>query len=108
MVWTKIHFDLYKERLVVEKLLKQQKRKVEKFLGEKRAANFNKGYYYEPTIFDNIKDDFTVMKEEPFNDSSNFSFKDFDEVMIRANDNDLGLASYVYTTDLKQIKLLEN
>ena len=35
-------------------------------LGGKRAANFNKGYYFEPTIFDNIKDDFTIMKEEPF------------------------------------------
>ena len=66
-------------------------------LGGKRAANFNKGYYYEPTIFDDIKDNFTVMKEEPFGPIVPIlSFKDFDEVMKRANDNDLGLASYVY------------
>ena len=27
---------------------------------------FNKGYFYEPTVFDNVKDDFTIMTEEPF------------------------------------------
>ena len=43
------------------------------------------------------------MKEEPFGPIVPIlSFKDFDEVMTRANDNDLGLASYVYTTDLKK------
>ena len=37
------------------------------------------------------------------------TFKDFDEVMDRANNNDLGLCSYVYTTDLKkQIKHQNN
>ena len=94
-----------KERLEgVERLVETTKKEGGKvLLGGKRAANFNKGYYYEPTIFDNIKDNFTVMKEEPFGPIVPIlSFKDFDEVMKRANDNDLGLASYVYTTDLKK------
>jgi succinate-semialdehyde dehydrogenase/glutarate-semialdehyde dehydrogenase len=94
-----------KERLEgVEKLVEVTKKEGGKvLLGGKRAANFNKGYYYEPTIFDNIKDNFTVMKEEPFGPIVPIlSFKDFDEVMKRANNNDLGLASYVYTTDLKK------
>ena len=48
------------------------------------------------TIFDDIKDNFTIMKEEPFGPIVPIlSFKDFDEVMERANDNDLGLCSYV-------------
>ena len=43
------------------------------------------------------------MKEEPFGPIVPIlTFNDFDEVMKRANDNDLGLASYVYTTDLKK------
>ena len=94
-----------KERLEgVEKLVETTKKEGGKvLLGGKRAANFNKGYYYEPTIFDNIKDNFTVMKEEPFGPIVPIlSFNNFDEVMKRANDNDLGLASYVYTTDLKK------
>ena len=54
-----------KERLEgVERLVETTKKEGEVLLGGKRAANFNKGYYYEPTIFDDIKDDFTVMKEE--------------------------------------------
>ena len=94
-----------KQRLEgVEKLVETTKKEGGKvLLGGKRAANFNKGYYYEPTIFDNIKDNFTIMKEEPFGPIVPIlSFKDFDEVMKRANDNELGLASYVYTTDLRK------
>ena len=88
----------------VEKLVETTKKEGGKILlGGKRAANFNKGYYYEPTIFDDVKDNFTVMKEEPFGPIVPIlTFKDFDEVMERANDNDLGLCSYIYTTDLKK------
>jgi succinate-semialdehyde dehydrogenase/glutarate-semialdehyde dehydrogenase len=94
-----------KQRLEgVEKLVETTKKEGGKILlGGKRNANFNKGYYYEPTIFDDIKDNFTIMKEEPFGPIVPIlSFKNFDEVMERANDNDLGLCSYVYTTDLKK------
>tara|TARA_B100000963_G_scaffold210015_1_gene182980 strand:- start:3384 stop:4829 length:1446 start_codon:yes stop_codon:yes gene_type:complete len=94
-----------KQRLEgVEKLVETTKKEGGKILlGGKRDANFNKGYYYEPTIIDNIKDDFTIMREEPFGPIVPIlSFKNFDEVMKRANDNDLGLCSYVYTTDLKK------
>ena len=94
-----------KERLEgVEKLIETTKKEGGKvLLGGKRAANFNKGYFFEPTIFDEIKENFTVMKEEPFGPIVPIlSFKNFDEVIKRANDNDLGLCSYVYTTDLKK------
>ena len=97
-----------KQRLEgVEKLVETTKKEGGKILlGGKRDANFNKGYYYEPTIFDDIKDDFTIMKEEPFGPIVPIlSFKSFDEVMKRANDNDLGLCSYVYTTDLKKANM---
>ena len=94
-----------KERLEgVEKLVETTKKEGGKvLLGGQRAANFNKGYFYEPTIFDNIKDNFTVMKEEPFGPIVPIlTFKNFEEVIERANNNDLGLASYVYTTNLKK------
>jgi succinate-semialdehyde dehydrogenase/glutarate-semialdehyde dehydrogenase len=94
-----------KQRLEgVEKLVEVTKKEGGKvLLGGKRAANFNKGYFYEPTIFDDIKDDFTIMKEEPFGPIVPIlTFKDFNEVINRANNNDLGLCSYVFTTDLKK------
>ena len=71
--------------------------------GGKRPAGFNKGYFFEPTIFDNVKDNFTIAKEEPFGPLVPLlTFKDTDEVVKRANDNDLGLASYIYTNSLEK------
>ena len=70
--------------------------------GGKRPSGFNKGYYYEPTVFDNVGDDFTIMKQEAFGPLVPIlSFKDRDEVIKRANDNDLGLASYIYTNSME-------
>ena len=71
--------------------------------GGKRPPSFNKGYFYEPTIFDDIKDNFTIMKEEPFGPIIPlFTFKDFDKKIKRANNNDLGLASYIFTNNLEK------
>ena len=88
----------------VEKLVEKTKQEGGKvLLGGKRPSGFNKGYFYEPTIFDNIKDDFTIMREEPLVHLFQFYLlKDFDEVIERANNNDLGLCSYIYTNDLKR------
>ena len=71
--------------------------------GGKRPANFNKGYFYEATVFDNVKDDFTIMKTEPFGPLSPIlSFKHFDEVIERANNSDAGLAAYVATNSMEK------
>ena len=71
--------------------------------GGKRPSNFNKGFFYEPTVFDNIKDNFTIMREEPFGPVIPLlTFKNFEEVIERANNNDLGLASYIYTNNLEK------
>ena len=83
-----------KERLDgIERLVEKTKNEGAKILyGGKRPQGFNKGYFYEPTIFDDVKDNFTIMKEEPFGPLVPIlSFKDFDEVIKRANNNDLGL-----------------
>ena len=87
----------------VEALAEKTKQEGAKVLcGGKRPAGFNKGYFYEPTIFDEVKDNFTIMKEEPFGPLVPvLTFKDRDEVVKRANDNDLGLSSYIYTKSLE-------
>ena len=88
----------------IEELVETTKKEGAKvLLGGKRPSGFNKGYFYEPTIFDNVKDSFTIMKQEPFGPLVPIlSFKNFDEVIQRANDNDLGLASYIFTNNLKR------
>ncbi len=88
----------------IEKLVEQTKKEgANILLGGKRPQGFNKGYFYEPTIFDNVKDDFTIMREEPFGPLVPIlSFNEFDEVINRANNNDLGLCSYIYTNNLEK------
>ena len=88
----------------IETLVEKTKNEGAKILcGGKRPSGFNKGYFYEPTIFENVKDDFTIMKTEPFGPLIPIlSFKNLDEVVKRANNNDLGLASYIYTNNLER------
>ncbi len=88
----------------VEKLVDITKKEGAKvLLGGKRPAGFNKGYFYEPTVFDDVKDNFTIMKEEPFGPLVPIlTFKNFDEVIERANNNVLGLCSYICTNSMDQ------
>ena len=88
----------------IEKLVEKTKKEGGKVLyGGKRPAGFNKGYFYEPTIIDNVKDNFTVMTEEPFGPITAITtFKNFDEVIQRANKHDCGLAGYICTNSMEK------
>ncbi len=88
----------------VEELVETTKKEGAKvLLGGKRPSGFNKGFYYEPTIFDNVKDDYTIMKVEPFGPLvPMLSFKSFDEVIERANNHELGLSSYICTNSMER------
>jgi len=87
----------------IEKLVETTKKEGGNVLcGGKRPSGFNKGYFYEPTVFDNIKDDFKIMHEEPFGPLTPLlSFKNFDEVVSKANNQTAGLASYVCTGSIE-------
>ena len=88
----------------IEELVEKTKTEGARVLcGGKRPAGFNKGYFYEPTVFDNVKDNFTIMKQEPFGPLVPITtFRDYDEVIERANNHELGLASYVYTNSMEK------
>ena len=91
----------------IEDLVETTKKEGAKvLLGGKRPSGFNKGYFYEPTVFDNVKDNFTIMKVEPFGPLvPMLSFKSFDEVIERANNHELGLCSYVCTNSMETAHL---
>ena len=88
----------------IEELVETTKKEGAKvILGGKRPKGFNKGFYYEPTIFDDVKDNFTIMKVEPFGPLvPMLSFKTFDEVIERANNHELGLSSYICTNNMEK------
>jgi succinate-semialdehyde dehydrogenase/glutarate-semialdehyde dehydrogenase len=88
----------------VEELVETTKKEGAKvLLGGKRPSEFNKGFFYEPTVFDDVKDNFTIMKQEPFGPLvPMLSFKSFDEVVERANNHELGLCSYICTNSMEK------
>jgi betaine-aldehyde dehydrogenase len=60
-----------------------------------------KGYFVAPTVFDNCRDDMTIVREEIFGPvMSVLEFEDEQEVIARANATEFGLAAGVFTNDL--------
>jgi acyl-CoA reductase-like NAD-dependent aldehyde dehydrogenase len=80
-------------------------------VGRKEGANLltggqrwgTQGYFIQPTVFSDVKDDMTIAKEEIFGPvQSIFKFKTFDEVIDRCNDTSYGLAAGVFTKDINK------
>lgn len=60
-----------------------------------------KGYFIQPTVFADVKDDMTIAKEEIFGPVMQIlKFKNVDEVIQRANNSEYGLAAAVNTKDI--------
>jgi aldehyde dehydrogenase (NAD+) len=61
----------------------------------------DKGYFIQPTIFSNVRNDMKIMQEEIFGPVCAIAkFKDESEVIKLGNDTNYGLASAVHTKDL--------
>ena len=65
------------------------------------SGDLRRGYFVEPTIFDNCRDDMGIVREEIFGPvMSVLDFEDEAEVIERANATEFGLAAGVFTNDL--------
>jgi aldehyde dehydrogenase (NAD+) len=78
-------------------------------LGEQQGATLmtggvrfgNKGFFVEPTVFDNVRDEMTIAKDEIFGPVvSVLPFKNYDEMIARANNTYYGLAAGVWTKNI--------
>lgn len=59
----------------------------------------NQGYFYAPTVLDDVPDEARIMNEEPFGPLAPMQpFSKFDDVMEKANGLPFGLAAYAFTT----------
>ncbi|MDE0346544.1 MAG: NAD-dependent succinate-semialdehyde dehydrogenase [Boseongicola sp.] len=68
-------------------------------LGGKRAAEFNEGHFYEPTVLTNVTDEMTAFAEETFGPVAAItSFADEEEALQRANSSTMGLSAYAFTS----------
>lgn len=89
-----------------------QRQRVERFIargiaeggrlacGGKRPAHLPRGYYLEPTLFTDARNDMTIAREEIFGPViTAIPFHDAAEAIAIANDSDYGLYGYVWTGD---------
>ena len=61
------------------------------------------GYFYQPTVLDDVPPDAGILSQEIFGPVAPIrGFDDEDEAIAAANDTQFGLVSYVYTRDLKR------
>jgi aldehyde dehydrogenase (NAD+) len=83
-------------------------------LGEKQGATLmtggervgSKGFFVQPTIFDNVKDDMAIATDEIFGPVvSVLPFKGLDEVIERANRTYYGLAAAIWTKNIDKAHL---
>ena len=67
-----------------------------------------KGYYFEPTIIDNVTNDMAILRQEIFAPVIPIAtFETIDEVIELANDCEYGLTSSIYTQNInKAMKLV--
>src|SRR5262245_20573568 len=76
-----------------------QKQGAKLVVGGKRAGS--QGYFVEPTIFDGVKDEMAIAKDEIFGPVvSVLPFKGVDEVVARANSTTYGLAAGIWTKNI--------
>ncbi|HEX8680713.1 MAG TPA: aldehyde dehydrogenase [Ardenticatenaceae bacterium] len=90
------------ERMVA----RAQEQGAEVLVGGKRPEGdeFQKGFWYAPTVLTNVSNDMDIMQQEIFGPISPvMPFDDFEEAIALANDTPYGLTTYLFTNDLKRM-----
>ena len=72
--------------------------------GRPEGEEFERGFWYAPTVLVNVRNDMDIMQQEIFGPISPvMPFDDFEEAIALANDTKFGLSAYLFTNDLKRM-----
>ncbi|CAG9790838.1 unnamed protein product [Diatraea saccharalis] len=67
----------------------------------------DRGYFVQPTVFSDVKDDMNIAKTEIFGPVQQImKFSSIEEVIQRANDTQYGLAAAIFSNDLDKVNYL--
>lgn len=74
-------------------------------VGGKRPAGFDRGFFLEPAVMVNVDHSMQIMRDETFGPViPMMPYKDFDEAIQLANDNQFGLGASLLTHDARLVK----
>ena len=88
----------------VENKVKRAKKEGARLLtGGSKPADFEKGYFYRPTVFDKIESHMEMMNIETFGPIIPIQkVKNLEEAINLANDSEYGLGCNIYTNDMEK------
>lgn len=67
----------------------------------------SEGYFVEPTVFSDVDDHHVIAREEIFGPVQQLlKFKDLDEIIVRANKTNYGLAAAVFSNDIDKVNYI--
>lgn len=72
--------------------------------GRPTGAQFERGFWYAPTVLTNVRNDMDIMQQEIFGPISPvMAFDEFEEALALANDTRYGLSAYLFTNDMRKM-----
>ena len=81
-----------------------KKEGAEVVVGGKRSSQFDRGYFYQPTLLTNVKQNMQIIQEEVFGPVLPvMTFSTLDEAIALSNDSDFGLTSSIFSENFNKV-----
>ena len=81
-----------------------KKEGAEVLVGGQKSSQFDKGYFYQPTLLTNVRQDMQIIQEEVFGPVLPvMKFSTLDEAIAMANDSEYGLTSSIFSENFNKV-----
>ncbi|MBU2939831.1 aldehyde dehydrogenase [Lacinutrix sp. C3R15] len=81
-----------------------KKEGAEVLIGGEKSSQFDKGYFYQPTLLTNVRQDMQIIQDEVFGPVLPvMKFSTLDEAIALANDSEYGLTSSIFSENFNKV-----